>query len=92
MNKKIKRDLRCCDDCQYAYHDNDGMTVYCIIHGCFLLTNGYCDNWSEKETATLQEEFEALRAAIRKFSKPIMDKLEIEKWVKRVNRWIGGNR
>lgn len=87
MNKKIKRDLRCCDDCQYAYHDNDGMTVYCIIHGCFLLTNGYCDNWSEKETG---REFDALRAATREFIKPIMDKLEI--WARRLNEWIGGNR
>lgn len=87
MNKKIKRDLRCCDDCQYAYRDNDGMTVYCIIHGCFLLTNSYCDNWSEKETG---REFDALRAATREFLKPIMDKLET--WVRKLNEWIGGNR
>lgn len=87
MNKKIKRDLRCCDDCQYAYHDNDGMTVYCIIHGCFLLTNGYCDNWSEKETG---REFDTLRAATREFLKQIMD--ELETWVRKLNEWIGGNR
>lgn len=87
MNKKIKRDLRCCDDCQYAYHDNDGMTVYCIIHGCFLLTNGYCDNWSEKETG---RELDALRAATRAFLKPIMDKLET--WVRKLNEWIGGSK
>lgn len=87
MNKKIKRDLRCCDDCQYAYHDNDGMTVYCIIHGCFLLTNGYCDNWSEKETG---RELDALRAAAREFVKQIMDKLEI--WIRKLNEWIGGSK
>lgn len=87
MNKKNKRALCCCDDCQYAYHDNDGMTVYCIIHGCFLLTNGYCDNWSEKETGG---EFDALRAAAREFVKQIMDKLEI--WIRKLNEWIGGNR
>ncbi len=87
MNKKIKRDLRCCDDCQYAYHDNDGMTVYCIIHGCFLLTNGYCDNWSEKETG---RELDALRAATRVFLKQIMDKLET--WVRKLNEWIGGSK
>lgn len=90
MIKKSKRALCCCDDCQYAYHDNDGMTVYCIIHGCFLLTNGYCDDWSKKEAATLQEEFDALRAATRELIKPIRDKLET--WVRKLNEWIGGNR
>lgn len=87
MIKKSKRALCCCDDCQYAYHDNDGMTVYCIIHGCFLLTNGYCDNWSEKETG---REFDTLRAATREFLKPIMNKLEI--WARRLNEWIGGSK
>lgn len=45
---------------------------------------------TEEQKETLQGEFDALRAAIRKFIEPIMDKLEI--WVIKLNEWIGGNR
>ncbi len=79
-----------CDDCKNAYHNLDGMTIYCLKHECYLFTNGYCDDWSKRETAILQEEFETFIAATREFLKPIMDKLEI--WARRLNEWIGGNR
>lgn len=86
----MKKQMCICDDCKNAHHNLDGMTIYCLKHECYLFTNGYCDDWSKRETATLQEEFEPLRAATREFLKPIMDKLEI--WVRRLNEWIGGNR
>lgn len=84
----MKKQMCICDDCKNAYHNLDGMTIYCLKHECYLFTNGYCDDWSKRETATLQEAFEQFRAATRDFLKPIMDKLEI--WVRRLNEWIGG--
>ena len=50
----MKKQMCICDDCKNAYHNLDGMTIYCLKHECYLFTNGYCDDWSKRETAILR--------------------------------------